>query len=132
MVAAITSSEGVLAIGSAGVRKIGSRKKMTEHDLIHLGSCTKAMTSVLLATLVTEDKLTWETSLLEALPELKGKIAPEYYPITVWQLLTHRSGVAANAANWWVHGKMEVKKRRLAILKENLKEAPTLEQGAYH
>ncbi|SVE29819.1 uncharacterized protein METZ01_LOCUS482673, partial [marine metagenome] len=54
MVAAITSSEGVLAIGSAGIRKIGSRKKMTEHDLIHLGSCTKAMTSVLLATLVAE------------------------------------------------------------------------------
>lgn len=132
IVAAITSSKGALAVGAAGIRKIGGNKKLTERDLIHLGSCTKAMTSVLLATLVTEDKLTWETSLLEALPELKGKIDPEYYPITVWQLLTHRSGVAANAANWWVHGKMEVKKRRLAILKENLKEAPTLEQGAYH
>jgi len=132
MVAAITSSKGVLAVGAAGIRKIGSNKKLTDGDLIHLGSCTKAMTSTLLATLVTEGKITWETSLIEALPELKGNIHPEYYPTTVWELLTHRARVAANAENWWVHGKMELKKRRLAILRENLKKAPSLKQGAYH
>jgi CubicO group peptidase (beta-lactamase class C family) len=132
IVAAITSSKGALAIGAAGIRKFGGNKKLTERDLIHLGSCTKAMTSVLLATLVTEDKLTWETSLIETLPELKGTIDPQYYSITLWQLLTHRSGVAANAANWWAHGKMGLMKRRLKILTENLKEAPTLKQGAYH
>ena len=132
MVAAITSSEGVLAIGSSGIRKIGSRKKMTEHDLIHLGSCTKAMTSVLLATLVAEGKLIWETSLIDVLPELKRRIHPDYHSITVWQLLTHRAGVEANAENWWVHGNVELKKRRLAILEANLKEAPTRKQGEYH
>ncbi|MBC8348298.1 MAG: serine hydrolase [Verrucomicrobia bacterium] len=132
MVAAITSSKGVLAIGSAGVRKIEADTKLTEQDHIHLGSCTKAMTSVLLATLIAEGKLTWETSLIDVLPELKGKIHPDYHAITVWQLLTHRAGVEANAANWWAHGKMELKKRRLAILQENLKEAPTSKQGEYH
>ena len=98
MVAAITSSKGVLAIGSAGVRKNGADTKLTEQDHVHLGSCTKAMTSVLLATLVDEGKLTWETSLIAILPELKGKIHPNHHAITVWQLLTHRSGVEANAA----------------------------------
>jgi len=132
MVAAITSSEGVLAIGSAGVRKDGTDAKLTEQDHIHLGSCTKAMTSVLIATLVSEGKLTWETSLTAVLPELKGKIHPDHHTITVWQLLTHRAGVEANAENWWVHGKVELKKRRLAILVANLKEAPTRKQGAYH
>ena len=132
MVAAITSSKGVLTVGAAGIRKIGSSQKLTEHDLIHLGSCTKAMTSVLLATLVAKGKLTWETSLIEALPELKGSIHPDYHPITLWQLLTHRAGLPANAENWWVHGNMELKKRRLTILKENLKEVPTLKHGAYH
>ena len=129
MVAAITSSKGVLAIGSAGVRKTGSDSKLTEQDLIHLGSCTKAMTSVLLATLVAEEKLTWDTSLISVLPELKGKVHPDYHPVTVWQLLTHRAGLEANAANWWIHGKMELKKRRLAILEANLKEAPARKQG---
>jgi len=132
MVAAITSSEGVLTIGTAGVRKIESEVKLTGQDHIHLGSCTKAMTSVLLATLVAERQLTWETSLIDVLPELKGKIHPDYHAITIWQLLTHRAGVEANAANWWVYGKMELKKRRLAILQANLKEAPTRKQGVYH
>jgi CubicO group peptidase (beta-lactamase class C family) len=132
MVAAVTSSKGVLAIGTAGVRKIGTDAKLTEQDLIHLGSCTKAMTSVLLATLVAERKLTWETSLIDVLPELKGKIHPDYHAITIWQLLTHRAGVEANAANWWVYGKMELKKRRLAILEANLKQAPARKQGVYH
>ena len=132
MVAAITSSEGVLTIGTAGVRKIESEVKLTGQDHIHLGSCTKAMTSVLLATLVAERKLTWETSLIDVLPELKGKIHPDYHAITIWQLLTHRAGVEANAANWWVYGKMELKKRRLAILQANLKEAPARKQGVYH
>ena len=132
MVAAITSSKGVLAIGTAGVRKIESEVKLTGQDHIHLGSCTKAMTSVLLTTLVAERQLTWETSLIDVLPELKGKIHPDYHAITIWQLLTHRAGVEANAANWWVYGKMELKKRRLAILQANLKEAPTRKQGVYH
>ena len=132
MVAAITSSKGVLAIGSAGVRKDGADAKLMEQDLMHLGSCTKAMTSVLLATLVTEGKFTWDTSLIAVLPELKGKIHPDYHPVTVWQLLTHRAGLEANAANWWTHRKMELIKRRLAILEENLKEAPTRKQGEYH
>jgi CubicO group peptidase (beta-lactamase class C family) len=132
MVAAITSSKGILAIGSAGVRKDGADAKLTEQDLMHLGSCTKAMTSVLLATLVTEGKLTWNTSLIAVLPGLTGKIHPDYHPVTVWQLLTHRAGLEANAANWWIHRKMELMKRRLAILEENLKEAPARKQGEYH
>jgi CubicO group peptidase (beta-lactamase class C family) len=90
------------------------------------------MTSVLLATLVAERKLTWETSLIDILPELKGKIHPDYHAITIWQLLTHRAGVEANAANWWVYGKMELKKRRLTILQANLKQAPVRKQGVYH
>lgn len=132
MVAAITSSKGVLAVGAAGVRKDGANTKLTEQDLVHLGSCTKAMTSVLMATLVAEGKLSWDTSLIAVLPELKGKIHPDYHPVSVWQLLTHRAGLEANAANWWTHRKMELIKRRLAILEANLNEAPARKQGAYH
>ena len=132
MVAAIASSKGILAIGSSGVRKDGTKVALTEGDHIHLGSCTKAMTSVLLATLVTEGKLGWNTSFITVLPSLRNKIHPDYHTVTAWQLLTHRAGVAANATNWWAHPKMELTKRRLAILEENLKDAPTRKQGTYH
>ncbi len=132
MVAAITSSKGVLAIGTAGVRKIGTDAKLTKQDRIHLGSCTKAMTSLLLATLVAEKKITWDTSLISVLPELKGKVHPDYHAVTVWQLLTHRAGLEANAANWWIHRRMKLKKRRLTILEANLKHSAARKQGTYH
>ncbi len=92
MIAAIISSDSVIAIGSAGVRKAGSRPEFTINDQVHLGSCTKAMTSTMIATLVAEGKLSWEMELIEAIPELKQEIHQDYHDITLWQLLTHRPG----------------------------------------
>jgi len=96
MVAAIISSEGVIAIGSAGERKVGSGIAFTTNDVVHLGSCTKAMTCTMLATLVAEGKLNWDTKLIEAIPKLKNRIHTDYHKITLWQLLTHRAGIPKN------------------------------------
>ena len=67
MIAAIISSEGVFAIASAGECKAGSDIAFTTNDVVHLGSCGKAMT----ATLVAEGKLNWDTKLIDAIPKLK-------------------------------------------------------------
>lgn len=132
MIAAIISSEGVIAIGSAGVRKVGSNVAITCSDLVHLGSCTKAMTSTMLATLVAEGKLDWEMKLIRAIPELEKSIHPDYHNITLWQLLTHRAGLPANPADWNAHDKKEIKERRLAILKDNLSSPPTIKLGEFN
>jgi CubicO group peptidase (beta-lactamase class C family) len=120
MIAAIISSRGVLAIGSAGVRKAGSAATITNQDLVHLGSCTKAMTAVMIATLIAEGKLGWDTKLADAIPELKKGLHPDYRGVTLWQLLTHRAGVPNNPEDWGAHKEMEIQARRLAILKDNL------------
>ncbi len=117
MVAAIISSDGVISISSAGVRKAGSGIAFTTDDLVHLGSCTKAMTSTMIATLVAEGKLDWDTKLIDVIPELKGNIHSDYYNITLWQLLTHRAGLPRNAMDWDAHKKKEIKERRLATSK---------------
>jgi len=132
IIAAITSSNGIVAAGSAGIRKVGSSEKLTENDIVHIGSCTKAMTSLMLATLVADNTITWETKLIEALPDLKDSIPPDYHHVTLWQLLTHRAGVPANAKDWRAHGNMKLQERRIEIMKENLKDAPAIEQGEYH
>ncbi|HIA65057.1 TPA: hypothetical protein EYN98_03120, partial [Candidatus Poribacteria bacterium] len=62
---------------------------METDDLVHLGSCTKAMTSTLLAILITERKLNWESTLIETLPELKDLIHPNYESATLRKLVTH-------------------------------------------
>lgn len=121
MIAAIISSEGVMAIASAGERKVGSGIAFTTNDMVHLGSCTKAMTSTMIATLVAEGKLNWESKLLDIIPELRESIHPDYYQVTLWQLLTHRAGLQKNAMDWNAHKQKEIKKRRLAILEDNLK-----------
>ena len=132
MIAAIASSEGIIAIGSSGVRKVGHKESITCNDLVHLGSCTKAMTSVMLATLVAEGKLDWEMKLVDAIPDLKKSIHPDYQNITLWELLTHRAGISSNPINWWSNSSKEIKERRLSILKENLSSPPSLKRGEFN
>jgi len=131
MTAAIVNEDGITAIASAGVRKVGSTEKMTNDDLVHIGSCTKAMTCTVLETLIAEDKLFWGIKLSSVFPEYKSKIHQDFHDVTLWELVTHRSGVPANAKSWWVYPKIELKSRRLAIFVENLKEPSEHKQGEY-
>lgn len=132
MIAAVTSSEGVIAIGAAGVRKIGSSTPFTISDKIHLGSCTKAMTAAVAATLAAEGKLHWETMLAESIPELKTRIHQDYLQATLWELLTHRAGIRRNPMDWNAFGHKEIRKRRLAILMDNLNSPPRFTPGKHH
>lgn len=132
IVAAISSSAGIIAIGSAGVRKAGTNTKFTINDQVHLGSCGKAMTSTMIATLVAEGKLSWDTKLVEAIPELSTTIHRDYHDITLWQLLTHRAGIQKNVKNWGSHSRKEIKARRLAILKDNLKKPESYVNGEFN
>ena len=132
MIAAIISSEGVRAIGSAGERKAGSGIAFTTNDVVHLGSCGKAMTATMIATLVAEGKLSWDTKLIEAIPELKNNIHTDYHKITLWQLLTHHAGIPKNPTDEGAYPSKEIKKRRLAILEDNFKSPAIYEIDRFH
>ncbi|MEQ8469837.1 MAG: serine hydrolase domain-containing protein [Marinoscillum sp.] len=120
LIAAVIDAEGIRLMESAGVRKYGLSDSLSTKDLIHLGSCTKAMTSTLLATLVKSGDLTWDTTLIEVFPELEGDIHEDYYDVTLHQLVTHRAGVPANAQDWWAYQDLEITQRRIALIKANL------------
>jgi CubicO group peptidase (beta-lactamase class C family) len=79
--------------GAVGVRKQGDTTPVTTNDLFHIGSCTKSMTATLAAMFIDEGKLRWDSTIADVFPELKGSIDPQYEPVTVEQLLTHRGGV---------------------------------------
>lgn len=132
IIAAIISNEGVIAIASAGVRKVVSGIAFTTNDVVHLGSCGKAMTATMLATLVAEGKLSWDTKIIEAIPELKNRIHTDYHKITLWQLLTHRAGIPKNPTDEGAFSSKEIKKRRLAILEDNFKSPATYEIDKFH
>lgn len=96
LAAATVTPAGMQESGSAGVRKLGDNTPVTHHDQWHLGSCTKAMTATMIATLVNDGKLHWDSKLLDCFPELSGKVPADFCRITLTQLLTHRSGLPAN------------------------------------
>ncbi len=125
VIAAIISGEGVLAIGSAGERKAGSGIAFTTNDVVHFGSCGKAMTATMIATLVAEEKLSWNMKIIEAIPKLKSRIHTDYHKITLWQLLTHRAGIPQNPSNLSSLSIIDIKKRRLTIIEDNLKSPAT-------
>jgi CubicO group peptidase (beta-lactamase class C family) len=94
--AAIITEKGLEAAGVTGVRKAGTTVSATIDDLWHLGSDTKAMTAVIMATLVERGKLTWETTIGDIFPELARSFPAEFRAITVRQLLSHHAGLRRN------------------------------------
>jgi CubicO group peptidase (beta-lactamase class C family) len=90
--AVIVSGDRIEAIGCAGIRKKGSPEAVTNKDLWHLGSCTKSMTATMVALLVEEGKLSWNTTLAEAFPDLRDQMKPAWHTATLDQLLSNRSG----------------------------------------
>ncbi|MGI9014064.1 MAG: serine hydrolase domain-containing protein [Phycisphaerales bacterium] len=63
------------------------------NDAFHIGSCTKALTSTLIAVLIERGDLSWHTTVVDVFPEWKGVVDPAFERITVEQLLTHQAGV---------------------------------------
>lgn len=96
LAAAIVSSKGTLAIGAIGVRKLGSSESVTPQDRWHIGSCAKAMTAAVLARLVEQGKLRWNTTLVEIFPDRLKKIRADYQEVTLEQLLCHRAGLPSD------------------------------------
>jgi CubicO group peptidase (beta-lactamase class C family) len=96
MVAGIVDRDRLRAVGAAGTRKIASNQRMTIHDQVHIGSCTKAMTATMVATLVQDGRMAWESTLGDLLPDVA--MHASYRPATLRQLLSHRAGLPRNAA----------------------------------
>jgi CubicO group peptidase (beta-lactamase class C family) len=133
---AVVTSHGLIAVGAVGVRKYGSDTPVTVNDQFHLGSDTKAMTATLLATLVEEEKLSWNTTLEQVFPELAGKMNPAYCKVTLEQLLSHRAGFTDES---WPKGKSlkgmynlpgTPREQRAAYVAMILSEPPVNEPGS--
>jgi D-alanyl-D-alanine carboxypeptidase len=86
---------------------------MTADDLVHIGSDTKAMTAVLVARLVQQGKLEWDSTIAGVLPSIADSIHPDFRDVTVADLLRHVAGLPANPANWSAFAGKDLRARRL-------------------
>jgi CubicO group peptidase (beta-lactamase class C family) len=130
MIGAIVRDEELSNIGAVGIRKIGSPDPIRIDDLVHLGSCTKAMTATMIGTLVDEGKLRWDSTIREVFPAWAERTHPDYATVTLNQLLSHRAGFPHDV-NWWEAGQgRSVVEQRRALLSRALENAPETKPGS--
>ena len=97
---AVVDLEGTLGVGVAGIRLVGSKHRFESGDAVHLGSCTKSMTALLIGQLIDERKLSFHTTMAECFPAIAARMHPATSRVTVRHLLDNRAGLPANVA--WV------------------------------
>ena len=131
MAAAVVTSKGLVAVGVVGVRKRGTEIAATLNEQWHLGSDTKAMTATLVAKLVEQGRLKWESTVAEVFPDLAAGFDSGARSITVLQLLSHRSGLKPNP-DLVVYGGTDGAKERLRVVKDELSKAPPHKPGAHY
>ena len=94
--AAIVTRGEIVAAGAVGTRRAGTTNPVSVEDRFHIGSDTKAMTSLLAAMLVEAGKLSWSTTVSEVFPELTSTMDQALKAATLEQLLSHTSGIPSD------------------------------------
>jgi CubicO group peptidase (beta-lactamase class C family) len=87
--------------GGYGVKKVGSPGPPTADTLVPLASCTKAVTTTLLAMLADEAKLAWDDPVRKHLPTFHVADPRVDALISLRDLLSHRSGVRGHDLIWY-------------------------------
>jgi CubicO group peptidase (beta-lactamase class C family) len=89
----------VLAEGF-GVRELGKKEKPDGNTLFMIASNTKALTTLMLAKLVEENKLTWHTPVTQALPSFKLGDAETTRQVEVKHLICACTGLPRQDLEW--------------------------------
>ncbi len=100
--ALVKDGEVVVARGY-GLRLLGQAAPVDAQTLFAIASNTKAFTATALGLLVEEDKLDWDTPVVNYLPTFQLWDPYVTREITVRDLLVHRSGLGLGAGDllWW-------------------------------
>ncbi len=96
---AVVENGQITAIGATGLRRADREVRVTTADVWHIGSCTKTMTATLVGILVDDGKLRWDMPISETLPGVPCD--PGWHKVTLWHLVTQRSGIAPMSRGEW-------------------------------
>eukprot|EP01031_Cornospumella_fuschlensis_P046005 gene46005-56308_t len=128
-----TQDNTICDLAAVGFRKEGSSVPVTTIDKFHIGSCTKPLTATLAAILVEEGKLSWETTVSQALPNLQSMHA-DFASVTLDQLLRHKAGLSVKPPkSSWDQAWRQIGSpmaQRAEFVASVLSEAPELPPGS--
>jgi CubicO group peptidase (beta-lactamase class C family) len=128
---AIFTTDGLKEMAAVGVRKQGDPTPVTENDLWHLGSDSKAMTATLVGTYVAEKKLSWDDKVISFFPDLANRVPESMRNITLAQVMTHQAGLIENL-KWFALSRTGslMEQRRTAV--EQALMSPAYAPGVFH
>lgn len=86
----------IVASVVSGERKLNSGIELSVADKWHIGSITKSMTATVIGRLVEQNKLAWDSTIPELLPEISKNMHPGWHEVELRHLLTHTAGLPAN------------------------------------
>ena len=98
---AIVKDGEPLAMLVSGLRDVDRKLPVTPDTLFAIGSSTKAFTTLLLATLVDENKLEWDKPVRTWIPDFALMEAGAGEHLTPRDLVTHRSGMPRHDLVWY-------------------------------
>jgi len=90
---AVVSGDKILEINALGLHSVDLKDAATLNDRFHIGSNTKAMTAFVIAKYVEKGKLKWSTKFFDLFPDLKKTSKPDYYNITLEELISHQARI---------------------------------------
>jgi len=96
---AIVKDNHVVFSKGFGVIEHGKSNKVTPDTLFGIASNTKAMTAALLAQLVDQHRLTWQTRVIDIIPEFQLPNPYVTNEFTIIDLLSHNSGLGLGAGD---------------------------------
>ncbi len=106
----------VVFAGGLGVRELGKKAPVDADTLFMIASNTKAMTTLLLATLVDEKKLGWETPVTQLLPDFKLGDAETTRQVLVKHLVCACTGLPRQDLEWLMEFQRATPRTELATL----------------
>ncbi len=96
---AVVKDDRVVHMKGYGVRSIATGQKTDENTLFAIASNSKAFTAAALGILIDEGKLTWETKVIDIIPEFRLYNSYVTEDFNIKDLLTHRSGMGLGAGD---------------------------------
>lgn len=102
MAVAVLKDGQVYHKNTYGVRSIKTNAKVDENTLFGVASNTKAFTTAAIGQLVDQGKLSWDTKVIDVIPEFQLYDPYVTREFTVRDLVTHRSGLGLGAGDLMV------------------------------
>jgi len=113
---ALVQDGKVIFEGGLGVKEMGKPDKVDAHTRFLIASNTKALTTLLLAKLVDEGKLTWETPVTQLYPSFKLGDADTTRQVLVKHLICACTGMPRQDFEWFFNFEKQTPKSELEVL----------------